>query len=210
MIDQGNAGNLAQLLTRPGGERDGQLEQSPAVQGNLAAGGIERGENRQAAAGGLRHAHAGLQAAAVDAFPLDGDHCPLAKGGKGLVQADDRGVGPGGHGMHRQRLMKWEMGAPGFVDHDGDVAGMCRGDDAGEIGSNPVVGRTGDDDQFRLRMRVERFGDARRIDAHAHGVTGMQVRGDEDWVRADQDQTGEYRHVRIPRDDDGVARLQER
>ena len=141
---------------------------------------------------------------------LGDDHRALAERGQRLVQADHGRVRPGRPSRAREAIGETgnappRLRRPSRARCAHGRRQRCRGD------------RTRRRDRWDWSRRPARRPDASSSAAAMFAgsiptlmaCVGMQLRRDEDRTRADQDQPGQHRHMRIPRHDDGIARLQQ-
>ncbi len=170
LADDRHARHRVDRRARRASRRRSSLEQRLAVDGELAAGGVERGHQQRARAGRADEPHGAGDGVGVDQRAVaDEQHRRLGEAADDLVGRGEHRVGAEPQRRLGQRRVKAEVRAPGVVDdqrHPGRVGDLGA---AGDVGGHPVVGRR--DDERGAGVRAP----ARAPRSSASGVTPWAI-----------------------------------
>ena len=101
--------------------------------------------------------------------------------------------------------MEVEVGAPGLVDDQRQVAGVHHRREPGEVGAGAEVGRRYDHRRDRVRGGLERGIERIRGEAVGDAQLGVEFGGDERRPQAAHHEPVDHRGVDVALDDDLVA-----
>jgi hypothetical protein len=157
------------------------VQQRLAVDGELAARGVEAGQQQRARRRRAHEPHGAGEAVGVQArVAPDVEHRRLRERADDLVRAGQHGVGALLQRAAGQVGMEAEMGTPGLVDHERHPGFMCGLRAARHVGGHPVVRRRDDERRAGLRLLGEHLAQRLRADAVGHAQLVVVLRRDED------------------------------
>ena len=181
-----------------------------AVDHVVAAGGVERGGQKRARARRLDQRHRAVDDAAVDALGPEVEDRRLGEAAAELVDGVEDDVGAAGERVGGELVGEGEVGAPGLVDDERDVAGVGGLGERRDVGDRAEVGGGDDEDGDRERVLVQR--PLERLDGHAVGDAEVVVdgRGDEPRLQAAEDEPVDDRRVDVALNDRDLAEVRQR
>ncbi len=205
-IEAENPGDPVDLAPRLGGEPDRLVEELLPFGRHLHPGQVERRHQNVGRAGALDETEHGRERRHIDAAPLGVKHRRLRHSADDLVGALHREIGPGFHRRGGKVGVEFQMRAMRLIDHHDQTSLMRVRNDPLQIGADAVIVGTGEEEGLGLGMGVD--GAAGLVIGDVEGQLQVIIhrRRKKDRLGAGEDQAGQDRLVRVPRDEDLVPR----
>ena len=185
-----------------GQRREGLVEQLLALGHGVAPRRVQRGGQQRVGAGRLDQGHRAVDHVLVDELPVaEVQDRRLGQAADDLVGAGEDEVGAAAKRPGRQVLVEVEVGAPGLVDDQRDVAGVG---DLGELldpRDRPEVGGRDEHHRLRVRLRVERGTQGLGRDAVGDAELRIDLGRDEGRAQPGEHQPVDDRGVDVALDD---------